>query len=149
MRKPLYIGKMRRSEISFITLPVIVWQVLVGGTNERQNGHKLTIPSFFYFFDFQSIGRSALKQKPSIYIQLYLKFLKLISTRARRKMLSENDVQNCMGFSSKLRFSLFGIFLCGFSAELVEMLDERLTVFCPNQQFVRASQKVSFPSSKI
>ena len=99
--------------------------------------------------DFQSIGRSALKQKPSIYIQLYLKFLKLISTRARRKMLSENDVQNCMGFSSTLRFSLFGIFLCGFSAELVEMLDERLTVFCPNQQFVRASQKVSFPSSKI
>ena len=52
MRKPLYIGKMRRSEISFITLPVIVWQVLVGGTNERQNGHKLTIISFFYFFDF-------------------------------------------------------------------------------------------------
>ena len=50
--KPLYIGKMRRSEISFITLPVIVWQVLVGGTNERQNGHKLTIISFFYFFDF-------------------------------------------------------------------------------------------------
>ena len=58
MRKPLYIGKMRRSEISFITLPVIVWQVLVGGTNERQNGHKLTIPSFFYFLDFLPLGFS-------------------------------------------------------------------------------------------
>ena len=76
-------------------------------------------------------------------------FKELFALDGKKANLSENDVQNCMGFSSKLRFSLFGIFLCGFSAELVEMLDERLTVFCPNQQFVRASQKVSFPSSKI
>ena len=95
---------MRRSEISFITLPVIVWQVLVGGTNERQNGHKLTIPTFFYFLDFLPLGFSVNwafspeTEALNIYIQLYLKFLKLISTRPRRKTLSENDVQNCMGF---------------------------------------------------